>query len=928
MTWSQTLVVSWLQFVVVAALLLAAARVAMRWIVQPAERIRLIQVALAGATAVPLVMVLAPSPAWRMGIIPTASRPESSSVEQSLQESAGDSMSGVQMPSPDIKGISPATSEVPTQDASAAGALAVAPQIPPAAVRLPALDGWLLVAIAIVLLHGISATFFLAEWIIGKVRLQQLVRSATNASPPVIEMWNAITGGHGDRVRLLVSTKITTPLTFGWWRPVVVLPRDIHAAGGQSLRYCLAHEWSHIERADILAWHWTWLCQFACWLQPLFWTLRRELRICQDILADGAATRGGKDAVEYSELLVGFARQGIDAPLAGALTFLDHPSQLMRRITMLLQRPIALRSRCTWSFSIAVGVAALIACSICTSVRLDAARAADKEQTTERQAKKAATEKSAKGEDNPANAKTQSEETPDHEKPAQLTYQCAVVDTETGQVVPNATVTVERRDSSEGPWPFKLIAKTTHVTDAEGKYTFEITPEQSGIRSLYIQIYAEHADYVRYSGGYSLSMIRKNETVGQRPFFKRLKLQPGDPITGKVIAPSGVPLAGAKLFGFTNMKPHDVNNTAWLDGQTAADGSFRLNKMKGGLAFIWVLPSDYAIVQRFVNQGDGDLGEIRLAEGIRLRGRTLNAEGKAVAGIVVNAYYQGKENEALQPYSVLTGIRRSAITDAEGRFTFDPLPAGEYRVVPEDESLDPRQERGVHPLPGVFVGQKIMLKEGASTELELQAVPHINLQAQYLDSHGKKINGSEFSVTGRLDGQFWSAKARPGKDGAVMLRLPHGIQDVNLGISTNEHTALRHRKAAGKPIENHNYNVQLGTLNDDVEGFEIISYKAPLVVVQAVDEAGQPIKSLEVVAHYAWMKSLTNYVATSTGSHVSMERQKDSRQRTSQLLPDEEVTFKITAKGYESATETLKLPEGETKDLVLTLKKTAETTQE
>ena len=49
MTWSQTLVVSWVQFVLAGALLLTAARAVMRWIVQPAERIRLIQLTLAAA---------------------------------------------------------------------------------------------------------------------------------------------------------------------------------------------------------------------------------------------------------------------------------------------------------------------------------------------------------------------------------------------------------------------------------------------------------------------------------------------------------------------------------------------------------------------------------------------------------------------------------------------------------------------------------------------------------------------------------------------------------------------------------------------------------------------------------------------------------------------------------------------------------------
>ena len=101
---------------------------------------------------------------------------------------------------------------------------------------------------------------------------------------------------------------VDTPLTFGWLRPVVVIPQQIAAAGGEALRYCLAHEWWHIQRADILSWQATWACQFVLWHQPLFWVLRRELRICQDILADSHATAGGDAALEYSELLVSFAR--------------------------------------------------------------------------------------------------------------------------------------------------------------------------------------------------------------------------------------------------------------------------------------------------------------------------------------------------------------------------------------------------------------------------------------------------------------------------------------------------------------------------------------------------------------------------------------------------------------------------------------------
>jgi len=934
MTWSQTLVVSWAQFVLAAALLLAAARAVMRWIVQPAERIRLIQLALTAAIGVPLLMALAPWPAWRVGLISAAGRIDANSVERARHEPEAISMPPVNLPiPPDMNGSLPAPPErpaprIPLDVHSVPAALSLAsPQTPSAVARPAALDGWLIAAIVLALVHGIAAAFFVAEWVIGTARLRRLVLSAADASPAAGEMWDAISLGSGRRVRLLVSTEITTPLTFGWWRPVVVIPLSVATGGGQSLRYCLAHEWSHIERADILAFHGLWLCQFALWYQPLFWTLRRELRICQDVLADGAATSGGRDAVEYSELLVDFARKHLAAPLTGALTFLDHPSQLMRRVSMLLQRPIALRAQCTWTFSLTAGLTVALACGLCTAVRIDAASPADEEPAKEsKPSPQPSGEKAEKpAETGGAPPKASPEAVPPYEQPAHLTYHCIVVDRETGQRVPNARVTVERSDSSTNHWPFKTIEKTTHVTDAQGQYTIEIPPEQSGNRSLYIQIYAEHDDYVRYFGGYSLSMIRKNETVGERPFFERLKLRPADRITGKVVSPLGEPLAAVKLFGFTTMKTRDLNNNGWLDAKTEADGSFRLNMMKGGVAFFWVMPNDYSVVQRFASHGPVDLGEIRVPEGIRLSGRAISVEGKPVAGIAVNAYYQGKESEPLQPYAVLSGIRRGAITDADGRFTLDPLPPGEYRVVPEDELGDPRHERDLHPLRAVFVAQQTTLTEGAApVDLELQAVPHVNFHAQYLDSQGKKRKGSEFFISGRLDSQFWSAKARPDQDGAVSVRLPHGLQNVQLGIPTNEHSALRHRKGRGKPVENHQYNVRLGTLNDDVEGFEIIRYKAPLVVVQAMDEAGQPIKDFQVVADYAWKRNPMDRINT----QVSIERQEDGRRRTEQLLPDEEVTFTVTATGYESATETLKLPEGETNELVLTLKKAAESKQE
>jgi beta-lactamase regulating signal transducer with metallopeptidase domain/protocatechuate 3,4-dioxygenase beta subunit len=937
MTVSQSFVVLWAQFAAAACVLLVATRVLLTWVRQPVERIRLIQVTMLAALAVPALLALAPWPAARLEVFSAATMTPAGQPVNNASQLAGqpvhDAPPATLRPIDEATAYSlaePAADNVVVADRLArAGGVEVAPTRHRRASYFPvAVDGWTWAAISIGLIHGIALVFFLAEWGLGAYRLRRVIHSTVAARRHVLNGWQLVTQGRGSHVKLVISPSVQTPLTFGWLRPVVVIPQKIAAAGGDSLQYCLAHEWCHVQRADILSWQGLWACQLVLWYQPQFWTLRRELRICQDIIADNQATADKTAALAYSELLVSFARNRQTAAVAGALAMFDHPNQLMRRVTMLLVRPIQLRSQCSWRFSLAAAALAALAAVAISGVRLDTVRANDKvqKQESQEQVKPAAAAaapatndgKTAKEKEQPV--EKNKEPVPPENQPAHLTYHCTVLDKETGQGVPNATVTIDRMDSSSGHFPFKSVAKTTHVTDADGKFTIEIPPEQSGNPSLYMQVYVEHDDYVRIPGiGYSLTMIRKNETVGERPFFENLKLQPADRVTAKVVSPSGEPLAGVKIFGFTSPKVRELNNIRWLEGTTAADGSFRLNIMKGGIGIFWVMPNDYSIVQKFVSNQAGDLGEIRVPEGIRIRGRTLSAGGKPLAGVAVNAIYQGRD-EAVQTYSVLTGIRRGVITDAEGRFTFDPLPPGEYRVVPDEQLIDPRLERDLHPLPAVFVAQKITLKEGlAPPDLELQAVPHINFHVQYLDSQGKKRKGSEFHVSGRLDSEFWSARGRPDKDGTATVRLPHGLQNVQVGLITNEHSSLRHRKGPGKPIENHNHNVELGTLNDDVEGFEIIRYKAPIALVQAVDSEGRPVRHFSVTAKYPWGEQ--RYVLKGEQrSDVSFEHQNDGRYRTSQMLPDEEVTFTATAAGYQPASETVKFTEGETKDVVIKLK--------
>ena len=68
----------------------------------------------------------------------------------------------------------------------------------------------------------------------------------------------------------------------------------------------------------------------------------------------------------------------------------------------------------------------------------------------------------------------------------------------------------------------------------------------------------------------------------------------------------------------------------------------------------------------------------------------------------------------------------------------------------------------------------------------------------------------------------------------------------------------------------------------------------------------------------------TEGVRFTYGGAVNFEAQPDGRKRSSQLVPDEELTVTITKDGFTSEPQTVSLKEGETKELVCVLKPGAE----
>lgn len=912
MTWSQMFVVGWLQFALASSLIFWLARGALRRTPQPVDRIRLTQCTLAATAILPLLIALTPWPAWRLEIVSPAQEVAAIPAQNDLsrQESAESRLDSAQVRRVTMTEEQGLPLQQVTETTVAAPLVVATPSSAPAnktvAIWSQFILGntWMNVAVLILAVHGAALIWFVVLRCVGSIQLQRLCDTATSADEALVQTWNRITQQQGKHVRLCVSPSLDVPLMSGWWRPVVLIPQKLVNTGGSALSYCLAHEWSHIERHDFLAWKWVDACQILFWLQPGYWALRKELRLCQDLLADHRSTGVVGNAVEYSALLVNFARQRMTIPVAGALTFMDQPSQLTRRVKLLLEQTFLVRTRCTWRFSLTAISAVGLLVLLISGIRVEATRAADTKQDAP----------AAKAEDT---AKPEKPAEPVKEPPVALKYFCSVVDKETGKGIPNAHVVIRRSilTSVEN----RIIEESKHVTDAEGKYVVDIPPEQVAEGALYIQIDAEHENYTSKMGhGYALGMIRKNEKMGERPFFEKTELVPADPVTGTVLSPDGKPLEGVKIQGFS-MIANDFNSSSFYDTTTDANGKFRLNSPKEGDAVMWVIPKDFAPVEKFLAKQRDDQGEFRLTAGIRVSGRLVGIDQKPVAGVPVNIDYNG-DREVNLP--VATSVRRGVITDADGRFEFDPLPTGQYRLTVDENLQDPLlKDRTRYSIPAVFLAKKVQLKADSEPAFqEIQAVPYVVIHAQNLNSKGEKSRGHAFHLFGRLDGESWFGSGRPNNEGTIEMRVPHGLQNVQINLMNNEHGATRYRLGSGKPLRDDVHAIRLETLNDDIEGFEVIRYKAPIVLVSAFDTEKQSIKKLQIKAKYATPRP-DAYISFANGSDINMERQNDGKYRTSQMLPDEDTTFTISAEGYASIDEKVNLKEGESKELAVTLKK-------
>ncbi len=167
--------------------------------------------------------------------------------------------------------------------------------------------------------------------------------------------------GFGNRVRLRRSETIAAPVTWGIFRPIILVPAGFEELPAETREAVLCHEYAHIQGGDFLMRLLAETARALIWFQPLIWIVRRQLREEQELACDNRVLASGRKPSAYAKLLLDWdGGRGMDSSIALGMT---HRSCLKRRLYALLDPNLrrdtvtGAVAACTWVFGLATAMA-------------------------------------------------------------------------------------------------------------------------------------------------------------------------------------------------------------------------------------------------------------------------------------------------------------------------------------------------------------------------------------------------------------------------------------------------------------------------------------------------------------------------------------------------------------------------------------------
>lgn len=850
----QMFVVNWIELAVASTILLILTKIVIYRLKQPIDRVNWIGSSLLLTTLVPAIFVAINAPGLNLGIISLVNDRPPSTVVQDIDSRANPiyeskdnrSVASSNQAILDVLSINlveesqsddeltpkPVISKDPiTETVSEPAVLPPLRQTTPEATTSfsepSRVNAWVIVASLVILCYFSVFSLFILQWILGRRHLADLIRRSSPASPIVLKLWQEITNHRGRSVQLLVSKDLNTPMVFGLRKHVILIPDRFAHNDTASLRFCLSHESCHILRGDLLRWHIVNLCQFLLWFQPLYWVLRKELRLNQDLIADAHAASSQAEPFAryaYSELLLSIAKHSAQRKVQNGMAFFDSKSQLASRIKMLISNEETLRERSTVRFTIVTCTVLFAISVLCSSLRIGTV-SADVIDANEVGLGIESGEFEIEG------------TTPINDAPVQEDGVRTIIGrvvNKAGESVPGAKLFLPLQ------WQPRRIVQA--IADKDGKFELKCPLEWLDYESSRV----ESMLWV-YAPGYSLQLTNIYEaTSGKKVDGYSIEIPEEDQFRFKVLDPTGKPLQNA------NVKPHSysvANNSFQVPDEML--GLFtKVTDEEGVVVFseaqrhrVYSVEVDCQEFGRQIfrvkrveqNASESEMTTVQLSEIGALKGRLIAEKPEWVKGVPIS-FTTGNLFDERRP----TGIAK-AVTNDQGEFHVSRIASGG----PLHVYVDLDRELPVRPrLP-----KNAVIPTGETYEFDIPLVDATMVKGKVLSkTTGAPVRGAHISLT----------------YGGVYPWLDYGSGTTSVHVSTDQNGEFKTRVLPGnlnihffslprglmrlRPSDEPSYVVPSGNTEFELPSFELVNTKDIEGLLLGHD--GNPIPNVDVRAFH------------------------------------------------------------------------------
>ena len=203
----------------------------------------------------------------------------------------------------------------------------------------------------------LTVGLLLAAWfLIRYVRWRRRFREALPADCPGLETWFQLRR----RVEVRVTDQIAAPLTYGLFRPVILLPKTMDFKDEEALTCVLAHERAHIRRLDGLLKLALTAALCLHWFNPAVWLLYVLGNRDMELRCDEAAVLAlGEDSRERYALALIRLAENRNVPLCG----FAHRNGMEERIKAIMSIKKKSLLACFMALALVLGITTAFATS-------------------------------------------------------------------------------------------------------------------------------------------------------------------------------------------------------------------------------------------------------------------------------------------------------------------------------------------------------------------------------------------------------------------------------------------------------------------------------------------------------------------------------------------------------------------------------------